>query len=396
MDARQVIEAEARYLVPTYPRPPFVLTRGEGVYLYDSEGRRYTDWVAGIAVNALGYGDPEIVAALQEAAAGLIHVSNLYHTAPHVALAEALVRHSFADRVYFANSGTEAVEAAIKFSRKWARTHFGPGKTQIVAFTGSFHGRTMGALALTAREKYQAPFRPLMPDVVFARFNDLASAEAAIGPRTAAVIVEPVQGEGGIHPADDAFLQGLRELCDRHGAALIFDEIQCGLGRTGTLWAHEPSGVRPDLMTLAKPLGGGLPIGATLVTEAIAGAIGPGDHGSTFAAGPLVTTIALRVFRRIADPAFLASVREKGETLVRRLREAQLPHVVEVRGRGLMIGLELTISAKKVVERGYEAGLLLVNAGDTVLRLIPPLVIGQEQVDELLEKLPGILEQAAG
>ncbi|RMF33865.1 MAG: aspartate aminotransferase family protein [Chloroflexi bacterium] len=396
MDARQVIEAEARYLVPTYPRPPFVLTRGEGVYLYDSEGRRYTDWVAGIAVNALGYGDPEIVAALQEAAAGLIHVSNLYHTAPHVALAEALVRHSFADRVYFANSGTEAVEAAIKFSRKWARTHFGPGKTQIVAFTGSFHGRTMGALALTAREKYQAPFRPLMPDVVFARFNDLASAEAAIGPRTAAVIVEPVQGEGGIHPADDAFLQGLRELCDRHGAALIFDEIQCGLGRTGTLWAHEPSGVRPDLMTLAKPLGGGLPIGATLVTEAIAGAIGPGDHGSTFAAGPLVTTIALRVFRRIADPTFLASVREKGETLVRRLREAQLPHVVEVRGRGLMIGLELTVSAKKVVERGYEAGLLLVNAGDTVLRLIPPLVIGQEQVDELLEKLPRILEQAAG
>ena len=396
MDARQVIEAEARYLVPTYPRPPFVLTRGEGVYLYDSEGRRYTDWVAGIAVNALGYGDPEIVATLQEAAAGLIHVSNLYHTAPHVALAEALVQHSFADRVYFANSGTEAVEAAIKFSRKWARTHFGPGKTQIVAFTGSFHGRTMGALALTAREKYQAPFRPLMPDVVFARFNDLASAEAAIGPRTAAVIVEPVQGEGGIHPADDAFLQGLRELCDRHGAALIFDEIQCGLGRTGTLWAHEPSGVRPDLMTLAKPLGGGLPIGATLVTEAIAEVIGPGDHGSTFAAGPLVTAVALRVFQRIADPAFLASVREKGEALVRRLREAQLPHVVEVRGRGLMLGLELTVSAKKVVERGYEAGLLLVNAGDTVLRLIPPLIIGQEQVDELLEKLPRILEEASG
>ncbi|MCI0476237.1 MAG: aminotransferase class III-fold pyridoxal phosphate-dependent enzyme, partial [Anaerolineales bacterium] len=266
MNAQQLIDAEKKYLAQTYTRPPFVLTRGESVYVYDADGKKYLDLAAGIAVNALGYNDPELVKAIQDAASGLLHTSNLFYTESQVALAQALVEKSFADKVFFANTGTEAMEGALKFARKYHAERGDAQRKNFVAFRGSFHGRSMGALAVTDSEKYQAPFRPLMPGVTFADFNDLESARAAITNETAAVIIEPVQGEGGVYPARDDFLRGLRALCDERGALLIFDEIQCGLGRTGKLWAHEWSRITPDIMTLAKPLAGGLPIGAFLMT----------------------------------------------------------------------------------------------------------------------------------
>ena len=394
MNAQEIITLEGQYVLQTYLRAPFVIERGVGCTLYDSQGRAYLDLAAGIAVNALGYSDPELLQAIQMQATRLIHVSNLYHTEPHVRLAQMLCERSFADRVFFCNSGAEATEGAIKFARKWAKTRFtdqADRKTEIVAFEGAFHGRTMGALALTPREKYQAPFRPLMPGVRIARFNDLESAADAITDDTCAVIVEPVQGEGGIHPADAAFLQGLRVLCDQHHALLIFDEVQCGLGRTGTLWAHEPYGVRPDIMTLAKPLGGGLPIGAILMTEDVASVIQPGDHGSTFGANPVACAAAQVIVRRVSDPAFLADVRAKGTYLMERLQEINSPHICEIRGRGLMVGVEMDIPVAPIIQGGYERGLIMINAGERVLRLVPPLIIERTDLERAVATISAIL-----
>lgn len=393
MDPQAIMDAEKNYLVPTYARPPFVLTRGEGVYLYDAQGKRYLDMAAGIAVNALGYNDPMLVAAVQEAANGLIHTSNLFYTASQVELAKALVEKSFADRVFFANTGTEAIEATLKFARKYHHEHRHTNRKGFVAFRGSFHGRTMGSLALTDSEKYQAPFRPLMPGVTFAEFNNLDSARAAITTETAAVVVEPVQGEGGVYPATDAFLRGLRRICDERGALLIFDEIQCGLGRTGKLWAHEYAGVKPDMMALAKPLAGGLPIGAALVTEAVSSTLHSGEHGTTFGGGPMITSVALKVLERVSDPEFLAAVRENGNYLMERVSEINSPHIKQVRGRGLMIGVELDIDAGKVREKGYQHGLLLIQARERVVRFVPPLIIQKTHIDELVSKLEKILTE---
>jgi acetylornithine/N-succinyldiaminopimelate aminotransferase len=399
MTAADVISAEQRYLLQTYARPEFVIERGEGCYLYDSEGRRYLDCVAGIAVNALGYGDPDVARAIREHADGLIHLSNLYHSRPAVELAQTLVDHtSWADRVFFCNSGAEAVEGALKFSRRYARDTHGEGKTTIVAFSGSFHGRTMGAVAVTAREKYRQPFEPVMPGVRFAPFNDVAAAVAAITGNVCGVIVEPVQGEGGLSVATPEFLRALREQCDAVDALLIFDEIQCGIGRTGTLWAHEPYGVAPDLMTIAKPLGGGLPIGAILMRQKVAQTIHTGDHGTTFGGGPFVTAVAQTVFRKIADPTFLAHVREVGDYLGEALADLQAarPNVVlEVRGRGLMRGVVINGSASTVREAAHNEGLLIATAGDDVLRLVPPLILTRAQVDEAIEKLTRALDAAS-
>jgi predicted acetylornithine/succinylornithine family transaminase len=391
-----LIKEEHEYIAQTYKRAPFVLVHGEGVHLFDSDGNVYLDWVAGIAVNALGYQDAELTDAIQSAAKGLIHVSNLYHTAPQIELAKMLVEKSFADRVFFSNSGTEANEGAIKFARKVAYEKGLTDKTEVVCFTGAFHGRTMGSLALTPRDKYQKPFLPLMPGAVVAEFNNLESAKAVIGAKTAAVIIEPIQGEGGIYEATPEFLRGLRELCDEHGAVLIFDEIQCGVGRTGTLWAHEASGVTPDIMTVAKPLAGGLPIGAILMTEAVASAMHPGEHGTTFAGGPLVTGVAKVVLNRVSQPEFLAHVNETGDYLMERLSEINSPLIKAVRGRGLMVAVELTVDTNAIIEAGYKNGLILVNAGTNVIRLVPPLIIEKEHVDELVEKLTVILAERQG
>ena len=392
-----IIEGESQYIVQTYKRPPFMLVKGEGVTLFDSQGRAYTDWVSGIAVNALGYGDRELTEAIEQATAtGLIHVSNLYHTAPHVELAEMLCENSFADKVFFCNSGAEANEGAIKFARRVAFNNGLTDKTDIISFTGAFHGRTMGALAVTPREKYQTPFKPMMPGATVAKYNNFESAKAVIGANTAAVIVEPVQGEGGIHVASSEFMRGLRALCDEHDAVLIFDEVQCGLGRTGKLWGYEWSGVKPDIMTLAKPLAGGLPMGAILATDMVASHIRPGDHGSTFAAGPVASSAAKVVVQRVSQPEFLDHVNEVGEYLVDHLSEINSPLIKEIRGEGLMVGMDLTIEAVALVNAGYEHGLILVNAGPNVLRFIPPLIIEKNHVDHMVERLTTMLANAGG
>lgn len=390
MDTQSIITDEAKYLMQTYRRADIVLARGDGVYLFDTDGRRYLDFMSGIAVAALGHADPDVTAAVAQQAATLTHVSNLFHTIPQVGLARRLVTHSFADRVFFTNSGSEAVEGALKFARKWGRGR-GAGKHEIVAFNGSFHGRTMGALSVTYKAVYREPFAPLVPGVCFAPFNDLDAAGALISDATCAVIVEPVQGEGGIHTATPAFLQGLRALCDRHGALLIFDEIQCGLGRTGRLWAHETAGVTPDIMTLAKPLANGLPIGAILMTEAVAAAVGPGEHGSTFAGGPIVCRAGEVVFDRVSDPAFLAAVAANGAYLRERLRGLASPLVVEVRGEGLLVGVELNTAVAPILAAARQRGLLVINAGDTILRIAPPLIITREDIDEAVAILGACL-----
>src|SRR5690606_34347551 len=387
----EVIEKSNEYVLGTYVRAPFVLERGEGMWVYDTEGRAYLDFGAGISVNNLGHCDPGVVAAVTAQIAQLSHTCNLFYTAPQAELAEALCQSSFADKVFFANSGAEAIEAAIKFARKYALVNHGPGKTGIVVFTGAFHGRTAGALAMTPKERYQAPFRPLMPGVTCAPFNDSEAALEAIGSETCAVFVEPVQGEGGINPADIAFLQTLRDACDRVGALLVFDEIQCGVGRTGTLWAYEQTSVTLDMMITAKALGGGLAIGATLLTDRVAAALEPGDHGSTFGGGPVVCRAALAVLGRASDRALLAHVREMGARLVDGLHAINSPHIIAVRGRGLMVGVELDVEVGPVIAAGWARGVVMLNAGTHVLRLLPPLIVEPEHIDTLLAALSDIL-----
>ncbi len=376
-------------LLGVYARVGPLFVAGEGSELIADDGTRYLDCVAGIAVNALGYNHPAfrgaVIGALEK---GLVHVSNLYRTEPGERLAEELVARSFADRVFFCNSGAEANEAAFKFARKWSR------KTEIVAFTGAFHGRLFASLAATDRPDYRAPFEPLVPGVHIVPLEDWAAADRIISAnRTAAVIVEPVQGEGGVRPVDLEWLAFLRELCDARGAALVFDEVQCGLGRTGTLFAYEQTGVVPDLVTLAKPLGGGLPMGAVLLTEAVAAALKPGDHATTFGGGALVATVALDVLRTIAEPGFLAAVREKGEALGAALSRlaAASPKVVAVRGRGLMWGIELVEPAAPYVTAARERGLLVCTAGAQVIRVVPPLVVTREELERAVAILGEVL-----
>ncbi len=374
-------------LLGVYARVGPAFVRGEGVELIADDGRRYLDFVAGIAVNALGYDHPVVRAAIEQALqTGLVHVSNMYRTAPGERLAEELTMRSFADRVFFCNSGAEANEAAFKFARKWS------GKSEIVAFTGSFHGRLFASLAATDRPEYRKPFEPLVPGVRIVAREDWAAVDHAVSAsRTAAVIVEPVQGEGGVRPLDPEWLAFVRELCAGRGVALIFDEVQCGLGRTGTLFAYEQGDIVPDILTLAKPLAGGLPMGAVLVTDAIGRALKEGDHATTFGGGPLVASVALAVVRTIAEPAFLSAVREKGAWLGAALAglAARSGRVADVRGRGLMWGIELTEPAAPYVSAARERGLLLLTAGANVIRLVPPLVISAEH----LERGVAVLEE---
>lgn len=389
INSQEIIALEKQYVLQTYKRPDLVWERGEGSWLYDAAGRQYLDAGAGIAVTALGHHHEAVIEAIRQGTEGLIHTSNLYHTAPQALLARDLCESSFADRVFFCNSGAEANEGAIKFARKYARAKGHTDKIGLVAFTGSFHGRTMGALAVTATAKYRAPFEPLIGGVTFAEFNNLDSAREAITAQTCAVIIEPVQGEGGVTPAQPEFLAGLRARCDEVGALLIFDEVQCGFGRTGKLWAYENYGVTPDIMTLAKPLAGGLPMGAVLLTQAVADTLEVGDHGSTFAAGPLVSTVARAVFSQINQPAFLAEVASKGEYLAQKLQAlvAESPLLVELRGKGLMWGLVSEIPAAEIVAEARNHGLIILVAGEKVVRLLPPLTISLVELDLLTERL---------
>jgi len=381
-------------LLPLYAQPDLVLERGEGCYVWDSEGRRYLDFTAGIAVTALGHASPVVHAAIEGALArGLVHTSNLYRTRPGLELAELLVEASFPGGVFFCNSGAEANEAAFKFARRWAGTAAGSHKHEFVAFHGSFHGRLFGTLAATDRPAYREPFLPVMPGVRFADVGDVEGVEAALsGGTVAAVIIEVVQGEGGVRPIPPDFLAALRRLCDEHETLLVFDEIQCGLGRTGRLFAWQHSGVVPDMMTLAKPLAGGLPMGAVVASERIADTLKPGDHATTFGGGPLVASVGAAVTRTIAEPAFLERVGELGRHLLSGLESLadRSPRVRAVRGLGLMRGVVLDGPASPVVTAARERRLLVVSAGPDVVRIVPPLTITESEIDEGID----ILEQA--
>ena len=379
-------------ILGTYKRAPIELVRGSGVYLYDAEGKSYLDFGSGIAVNSLGYDDPGLKAALHAAAEGLIHTSNLYHTAPGERLAAELIARSFASKAFFCNSGAEANEGAFKFARRWART-LGEAKHEIIALRGAFHGRLFGSLAATDRPGYRLPFRPLAPGIsIFER--DLKELDAALNEDTvAALIVEPIQGEGGVRVIDQGFLRELRAVTKARNIALIFDEIQCGLGRTGTLFAYEQVGVEPDMITLAKPLAGGLPMGAVLMTEPIAAAMQYGDHGTTFGGGPFVASVALHVLERLADPALLKHVRETGAWFGRELNEIahRTSRIRQVRGAGFMWGVDVMGTAAHVVSEAMAHGLLVLTAGEYTVRLLPPLVTTKEELARGLHILEEVL-----
>jgi predicted acetylornithine/succinylornithine family transaminase len=382
-------------LLPVYERD-LVLVSGKGAKLFDKEGRAYLDFAAGIGVNGLGYGDRNVLAAIRQQAGRLVHASNLFHTEPPMALAERLVSLAFPAKVFFCNSGTEAAEGAIKFARRIGKP---AGRTELLAFESAFHGRTMGALSLTWTAKYREPFEPLLPGVRFCPWNDLEAAGAVIGHNTAAVMIEPVQGEGGVRPAPPEFLRGLSALCRERGALFVADEVQCGLGRTGRMFAYQHAGITPDILTLAKPLGGGLPMGAILLREELAASIRAGDHGSTFGGNPVAAAAALAVLDRITAPGFLEEIQKKGATLVRgltRLRRRFPAALTEVRGLGLMLGVEFKGEAGPVLKGLRERGVLATKAGDKVLRLLPPLVIKRSEIRTFLAALEAVLQGGAG
>jgi acetylornithine/N-succinyldiaminopimelate aminotransferase len=379
-------------ILGTYKRAPIELVRGSGVYLYDAEGKSYLDFGSGIAVNSLGYDDAGLKAALHAASEGLIHTSNLYHTAPGEQLAAALVARSFASKVFFCNSGAEANEGAFKFARRWART-IGDAKHEILALRGAFHGRLFGTLAATDRPGYRLPFRPLAAGIsIFER--DLKELDAALNEDTvAALIVEPIQGEGGVRVIDHGFLRELRAVTKARNIALIFDEIQCGLGRTGSLFAYEQVGVEPDMLTLAKPLAGGLPMGAVLMTEPIAAAMQYGDHGTTFGGGPFVASVALHVLDRLSDPALLKHVRETGAWFGHELGEIahRTSRIRQVRGAGFIWGIDVMGTAAHVVSEAMAHGLLVLTAGEYTVRILPPLVATKDELARGLQILEEVL-----
>jgi predicted acetylornithine/succinylornithine family transaminase len=377
-------------LLGNYKRAPGRFVSGEGVYLVDAEGKRYLDFVSGIAVNALGYGDPGLRQAIHAAADGLIHLSNLYATEPGERLAATLVEKSFASKVFFCNSGAEANEGAFKFARRWARTQ-GDAKHEILALRGAFHGRLFGTLAATDRPSYRVPFRPLAPGIGIIE-RDIEDLAIAMNAETvAALILEPVQGEGGVRVLDAGFVREVRALTKERNVALIFDEIQCGLGRTGTLFAYEQFGVEPDMLTLAKPIAGGLPMGAILITEEIASTIKPGDHGTTFGGGPFVASVANHVLGRVSDPALLRHVSETGAWFGKQLEDVarRTGRIRAVRGMGYMWGIDVMGMASHVVNEAFAAGLLTCSAGEYTVRLLPPLVATREELALGL----GILEE---
>jgi acetylornithine/N-succinyldiaminopimelate aminotransferase len=372
-----------KVVMNTYGRQPLVLVKGEGCRVWDDAGREYLDFVAGLAVCNLGHAHPEVAKAAAAQLTRLVHVSNIYYTTPMVELAEALVKLSFADRVFFANSGAEVNEGAIKLVRRYSRERHGEGRHRIICMENSFHGRTLGALSATGQSKFWQGFDPLLPGFAFVPFNDLEALAQAVDDSVCAVMLEPIQGEGGVCLPSPDYLKGVRQLCDAKGVLLILDEIQTGLGRTGKLFAHENYGITPDVMTLAKALAGGLPMGALLATEAIAAAFVPGTHASTFGAGPVVAAAANASLGLLSRPEFLAGVREEGERLRAKLMDfkAQFPVVKEVRGLGLMWGLELTQEGTPVVAACRERGLLVNCTQGNVIRLLPPLIVTARELD---------------
>ena len=386
--------AASQYLMNTYVRLPLSIVRGKGSKVYDSEGREYLDCVAGIAVNILGHGHPELVTAIERQVRQLIHTSNLYYTEPQVRLAQLLVTHSFAQKVFFGNSGAEANEAAIKLARRYATQKFGEARHEIITFRQSFHGRTMATLTATGQTKVQQGFAPLLPGFYYATFNDWASVESVLTDNTAAIMIELIQGEGGVQVVDRDFLHQLRQLCTERDILLVFDEIQTGMGRTGTLFAYEHYGIEPDIMTLAKGLGGGLPIGACLATDDIARAFEPGSHASTFGGNPLACSAAIAVLEVLLNGE-LEKSRLIGAYLQKGLLELQTRNALiqEVRGQGLLQGLQLSIEGQPIVQDCQARRVLINCTMDRVLRLVPPLIITQPEIDLVLTVLSDVLNK---
>ena len=379
-------------VMPTYARADIEMVRGEGCYMFDSKGRKYLDFAAGIAVNAFGHCHPHLVEALKKQAEALWHTSNLYRVPGQERLAERLREVTFADSAFFTNSGTEAVEFAIKACRRYHYVKGRPEKYGIITFSNAFHGRTMGAISATDQKKLRDGFEPLLPGFTVVPFNDLAAVEAAIDEHTGGIMLEPLQGEGGISPATPEFMKGLRALCDKHGLLLILDEIQCGMGRTGTLFAYEQYGITPDIMTVAKGIGGGFPVGACLTTEKAAAGMVVGTHGSTYGGNPLAMAVANAVLDLVLEPGFLDHVRQMGDRLAQALEQMTPNHPdiftpEPVRGLGLMRGIKCLVPSRDLVNHARSEGILTVAAGQDVLRLLPPLNIEPAHIDEAVERL---------
>ena len=379
----------------TYTRLPIVFARGQGVRLWDQSGKEYLDFLAGIAVCNLGHCHPELTRVMCQQADTLVHVSNLFYTVPQVELAARLTRLSFADKVFFSNSGAEANEAAIKLARKYSKDRYGAGRFHIITMKDSFHGRTLATLSATGQDKIHKGFEPLVGGFTFVDFNSLEAVEKAITDRTCAVMVEPIQGEGGVNFPAEGYLDELKTMCRKYDLLLIFDEVQVGMGRTGTLFAYEQEGMTPDIMTLAKALGNGLPIGAMLATNEVAQAFTPGSHATTFGGTPLVTSVARRTLELISEDSFLDRVKQVGTYFVARLEHLQSQHglIKEVRGRGLMIGMELEIPGAHIVQQCLDRGFIINCTHDTVLRFVPPLIVQEEEIDLLIQVLDEVLKE---
>ncbi len=380
-----MIDMADKHLMAFTKRQPVALVRGEGSRVWDSDGKEYLDFTGGISVTALGHSHPKVVGTLREQAATLLHVSNIFHIPQQAQLAQLLCEHSFADRVFFSNSGAEANETAIKLARKWAKEHGASDRGDIISMRGGFHGRTLATVTATAQEKYHHGYEPLPGGFKYVAYNDLKALERAIDSRTAAVLVEPIQGEGGVIVPDDGYLPGLRKLCDEAGILLVLDEIQTGMGRTGKLWAYEHSGVAPDIMTLAKALANGVPIGATLATESVASAFTPGSHGSTFGGNPLATAVGVTVFGTLLEDKLAERAGRMGKILLQELESlhARYPKAIkDVRGRGLLVGVDIVAPVGDLVTACRERGLLALTAGDNALRLAPALIVTEKEIGE--------------
>jgi acetylornithine/N-succinyldiaminopimelate aminotransferase len=393
MEMKQYIEQAEQVLMHTYSRFQIVLDKGEGVYLYDTDGKKYLDFAAGIAVFALGYSNKEYNDSLKAQIDKLLHTSNYYYNLPTLEAAKKLVKASGMDRVFFTSSGTEAIEGAIKLARKYYYKKHGEAGSEIISMDHSFHGRSMGALSVTGTKKYREAFEPLIGGVVFAEYNDLDSVKALVKDNTSAIILEPVQGEGGIYPAKPEFLEGIRKLCDEKDILLIFDEIQCGMGRTGVMFAYQKYGVKPDIITCAKALGCGVPVGAFAAVEKVAEAFEPGDHGTTYGGNPFVAAAVSKVFDLFEKDCVLSNVNKVAPYLSEKLEQLAVKYsfIKDHRGVGLMQGLEFTIPVKEIIHAAMDSGLILIAAGTNIIRFVPPLIIEEKHVDEMVDILDAVL-----
>jgi acetylornithine/N-succinyldiaminopimelate aminotransferase len=396
MITSDIIKDAQSFLMNTYSRQPLVLVKGRGTTVYDSDGREYLDFVAGVAVNNLGHCHPKVVVALQKQAQRLMHVSNHFHIESQVALGKELVRNSFADKAFFCNSGTEAIEAAIKLSRRYSREIIKKDRFEVITMFGSFHGRTYGAVSATAQEKFHQGFEPMVPGFRYVPFNDSKAVEDAVTDKTCAILVEPVQGEGGVKVPSPGYLKALRKICDEHRLLLVLDEIQTGMGRTGRLFAYEHEGITPDIMALAKGLGSGMPVGALLATDKASQAFVPGTHGSTFGGNPLACAAGLASLETLLeDNIIIQNVEALGTHFMDGLRslKAKYPFIKDVRGQGLLIGMELDFEGKEIVTECLKQGFLINCTVNTVLRFMPPLIISEEEIDQLIDALDGIFQK---